>query len=45
MLARSGDRNGGLDYAHRAMSVLPAQRHSLTLRLLLAEVERAAGLS
>jgi hypothetical protein len=45
MLARSGDRNGGLEYALRAMSALPAERHSLTLRLLLAEVERAAGLS
>jgi len=43
MLARSGDLEGGLDYARKAMARLPAERHSLTLRLLLAEVERAAG--
>jgi hypothetical protein len=42
MLARSGDAASGLDYARQAMARLPAERHSLTLRLLLAEVERAA---
>jgi transcriptional regulator with XRE-family HTH domain len=43
MLVRSGDVAGGLDYARRAMARLPVERHSLTLRLLLAEVERAAS--
>jgi hypothetical protein len=41
MLVRGGDVANGVDYARRAMARLPARRQSLTLRLLLAEVERA----
>ncbi len=43
MLVQAGDIASGVDYARAAMARLPADRHSLTLRLLLAEVERAAG--
>lgn len=43
MLVRAGDVATGLDVARDAMARLPAERHSLTLRLLLAEVEQAAG--
>ncbi|WP_035925092.1 helix-turn-helix transcriptional regulator [Pseudofrankia saprophytica] len=43
MLARAGDRDGGTQYAHAAMDRLPPDKHSLTLRLLVTEVERAAG--
>lgn len=39
MLARSGDRAGGTAYARAAMDELPPDKHSLTLRLLMAEVE------
>ncbi|WP_030807543.1 helix-turn-helix domain-containing protein [Streptomyces sp. NRRL S-337] len=39
MLARSGDRTGGTAYARAAMDELPPEKHSLTLRLLMAEVE------
>jgi transcriptional regulator with XRE-family HTH domain len=39
---RAGDRNGGVLAARAAIAALPAQRHSLSLRLMLAEVERAA---
>lgn len=41
MLARSGDTAGGTAYARRAMDELPPEKHSLTLRLLMAEVEQA----
>lgn len=40
MLARSGDRTGGVDYGRRALDALPPEKHSLTLRMLMAEVER-----
>jgi hypothetical protein len=43
MLVRSGDVSNGIEYAQAAMARLPADRHSLTLRLLMAEVEQAAG--
>jgi hypothetical protein len=43
MLVRAGDVSIGLDHARAAMERLPAERQSLTLRLLLAEVERAAA--
>jgi hypothetical protein len=43
MLVRAGDAVSGVEYARAAMARLPADRHSLTLRLLLAEVERASG--
>ncbi|MEV4868458.1 helix-turn-helix domain-containing protein [Streptomyces syringium] len=39
MLARSGDKQGGTDYARAALEALPPEKHSLTLRLLMAEVE------
>jgi hypothetical protein len=39
MLARSGDRAGGAAYARAAMDELPPEKQSLTLRLLMAEVE------
>jgi hypothetical protein len=43
MLVHAGDVASGVDYARGAMARLPAERHSLTLRLILAEVERAAA--
>ncbi|MEW1661005.1 helix-turn-helix transcriptional regulator [Streptomyces sp. NPDC093707] len=39
MLARSGDKTGGTAYARTALDALPPEKHSLTLRLLMAEVE------
>ncbi|MFJ3906240.1 helix-turn-helix domain-containing protein [Streptomyces sp. NPDC090025] len=38
MLARSGDRSGGAAYARSALDALPPEKHSLTLRLLMAEI-------
>lgn len=43
MLVRAGDVSNGVEYARAAMGRLPADRHSLTLQLLMAEVEQAAG--
>jgi transcriptional regulator with XRE-family HTH domain len=40
MLARAGDRAGGAEYARNALAQLPPERHSLTLRMLLAEIEQ-----
>jgi transcriptional regulator with XRE-family HTH domain len=40
MAAKSGDVASGVDYARRAMARLPTHRHSLSLRLMLAEIER-----
>ena len=37
---RAGDWAEGVAYARRAMAALPADRQSLTLRMLLSEVER-----
>jgi hypothetical protein len=42
MLARSGDHAGGVAYGRAALAALPPARHSLTLRLLMQEVENAA---
>ncbi|MEU7190006.1 helix-turn-helix transcriptional regulator [Streptomyces sp. NPDC045369] len=39
MLARSGDRAGGVAYAQAALDRLPPGKHSLTLRMLMAEVQ------
>jgi len=39
MLVRAGDRAGGVDYARAALDQLPPEKHSLTLRMLLAEIE------
>lgn len=39
MLARSGDKAGGIAHATTAMNALPPEEHSLTLRMLLAEIQ------
>lgn len=39
MLARSGDRRGGVACACAAMAALPRDKHSLTLRMLVAEIK------
>ncbi|MFD6419885.1 helix-turn-helix domain-containing protein [Streptomyces sp. NPDC060194] len=39
MLARSGDVAGGTAYARAALDALPPAKHSLTLRLLMDEVQ------
>ncbi|MFI0737965.1 helix-turn-helix domain-containing protein [Streptomyces sp. NPDC021100] len=41
MLARSGDPSGGAAYARTALNALPPEKHSLTLRLLMSEIEKA----
>lgn len=41
MQAKSGDKAGGVAYARQALAKLPPERHSQSLRLMLAEVERA----
>jgi hypothetical protein len=38
MLARSGARSEGVDHVRAALAKLPPERHSLTLRMLLAEI-------
>jgi transcriptional regulator with XRE-family HTH domain len=38
MLARSGDVAGGAAYAQAALDALPPEKHSLTLRMLMAEI-------
>jgi hypothetical protein len=39
MLARAGDKAGGTAYAQAALDQLPPEKHSLTLRLLMAEIQ------
>jgi hypothetical protein len=41
-MARAGDRTASLAHARSAMTALPPERHSLSLTLMLAEIERAA---
>ncbi|MFE0420921.1 helix-turn-helix domain-containing protein [Streptomyces sp. NPDC058953] len=41
MLARAGDVPGGVSHARAALDALPPEKHSLTLRLLMSEVEQA----
>jgi hypothetical protein len=41
MLVRAGDHDGGIAYARAALDALPAEKHSLTLRTLMAEIERS----
>jgi hypothetical protein len=41
MMARAGDRAGGVDYARAALSKLPPEKHSLSLRLMMDEIEAA----
>jgi transcriptional regulator with XRE-family HTH domain len=40
MLVHAGDGDGGITYARAALDALPAENHSLTLRMLMAEIER-----
>jgi transcriptional regulator with XRE-family HTH domain len=40
-LARAGDRAGGTSYAQAALHALPPEKHSLTLRMLLTEIENS----
>ena len=40
MLAKSGDMAGGVAHARAALAALPPERHSLSLRLMVAEIER-----
>jgi hypothetical protein len=42
MLARAGDRAGGVDHARTALEQLPPEKHSLTLRMLMSEIETGA---
>jgi transcriptional regulator with XRE-family HTH domain len=41
MLAKAGDSENGQAYARDAMAKLPPERHSLSLRLMLGEIEKA----
>ncbi|MFE3072142.1 helix-turn-helix domain-containing protein [Streptomyces sp. NPDC059247] len=41
MLARSGDKAGGTGHARSALGALPSEKHSLTLRMLMSEIESA----
>lgn len=41
MMTRAGDVAGGVDYARAALAALPPERHSLSLRLMMAEIEHA----
>jgi transcriptional regulator with XRE-family HTH domain len=45
VLARAGDRAGGSAHARAALARLPPDRHSLTLRMLLAEIEQAPAVA
>lgn len=40
MMARAGDQGGGARYARAALDKLPPEKHSLTLRMLLDEIQR-----
>ncbi|WP_367125530.1 helix-turn-helix domain-containing protein [Streptomyces phytohabitans] len=40
MMARAGDQTGGARYARTALDALPPEKHSLTLRMLLDEIQR-----
>ena len=41
-MIRSGDVQGGRTYAHRALAELPPDKRSLSLRLMISEIESAA---
>jgi transcriptional regulator with XRE-family HTH domain len=41
MLVRAGDHEGGTAYAQAALDALPVEKHSLTLRMLMTEIDRA----
>ncbi|MGO4614313.1 DNA-binding protein [Nocardia sp. 2TAF39] len=40
MLARAGDQAEGVKMARAALNALPPEKHSLTLRMLMSEIER-----
>jgi hypothetical protein len=40
MVARAGDVKRGIEFARAALDKLPPERHSLSLRLMMAEVEK-----
>lgn len=42
MMVAAGDRAGGVAYARAVMEALPPERHSLSLRLMMAEIEQKA---
>ena len=42
MRVKAHDVSGGLEYARSALARLPAERHSLSLKLMLNEIERTA---
>jgi hypothetical protein len=42
MLARAGDRAGGVAIGRAALDALPPEKHSLTLRMLMNEIEAPA---
>ncbi|MBV9010447.1 MAG: helix-turn-helix transcriptional regulator [Pseudonocardiales bacterium] len=41
MLVRAGDRDSGVAQARAALDALPADKHSLTLGMLMTEIERS----
>lgn len=43
MLARAGDKADGVEYARAALDRLPKDKRSLSLHLMMAEVERAGA--
>ena len=43
MIAKAGDVPGGINYARTALNALPPDRRSLTLRLMMAEIEELAA--
>lgn len=42
-IAKGGDPAGGVAYARAAMDALPPERHSLTLRMMMDEIEALAA--
>ncbi|MGH3343620.1 MAG: helix-turn-helix domain-containing protein [Carbonactinosporaceae bacterium] len=42
MLTRAGDHTGGVAFAREALDALPPEKHSLTLRMLMAELADGA---
>lgn len=43
LAAKSGDVTSGVEYARQALSRLPSQSHSLSLRLMMTEIESTLG--
>jgi transcriptional regulator with XRE-family HTH domain len=44
MMVRAGDVASGVAYAQAALEALPPERHSLSLRLMLTEIEQTANM-